>query len=97
MIDDKYLEDSSTFHPQCSSLQTAAMRAREREEAREEERREMYEKGLVDPCKCTWEKPTPEESYDRETINMEDRRRNRWGGHCSAEDTMTAEEMRRRP
>ncbi len=96
MIDEKYLDDSSTFHPQCASLQTAALRASEREHERNEERQEMYEKGLVDPCKCSWEKPTPQEVYDRETINMADRRRNRWCGE-GCEDTMTAEEMSRRP
>lgn len=95
MIDDKYLDDSSTFHPQCASLKTAALRAGEREHEREEERREMYEKGLVDPCKCTWEKPTPQQVYDQETLSMYDRHRSRWGG--GAEDTMTAEEMSRRP
>ena len=95
MIDDKYLDKSTVFEPYCTSLQTAAIRAREREDIRQEEERERYEKGLVDPCKCTWDKPDPQESYDLETLSMWDARRG--GYNRTGQDTYTAEEMRRRP
>mgnify|MGYP001575073903 CR=1 FL=1 len=95
MFDKKYLNESTCFEPPCVSLQSAAIQARERAEIRQEEMHERYEKGLVDPCKCTWEKPDPQEAYDNETLSMWDARR---GGYSrTGQDTYTAEEMRRRP
>lgn len=97
MIDEKYYAEDSCFHPERTALQAAANSAAMRDEVRRHEAEERYEKGLVNPCECKWEKPDPQAIYDSETLTMQRRHTHGWPRDGMGAETYTAEEMRRKP